>query len=142
MKASNWTVYDACTDFFERNPDEALTCEDIAVKFDCSMKSAAAVMRCLRRDGIKDECLPSVKRGTSIVNPALFPDNLTPSEMRAVQAYYTHWHMQRAADSLGITYFTIGGYLKAARRKAAAGSTKELMAIHHRICAERAKKAA
>jgi hypothetical protein len=59
-----------------------------------------------------------------------FPDNLSPAELKAVQAVAEHGCRFIAADQLGIKTSTICTQLQLARQKAGADTTLRLVALY------------
>lgn len=128
------TVLNKALDFFERNPDEMLTRDDIMVKFGCGYDMAVTVARQLIDRGISPDNLPSVlherQRKRHAVarqqRPKEFPASLRDSERRALEAFIEHGCIKSAAESMCVTYRTIEGYLKDARRRAGLNRTHDV----------------
>lgn len=53
-------------EFFNRNPDEYLTYEDVAEKFNCSLQQARVVVGKLREDGALETVLVTRKAPAAV----------------------------------------------------------------------------
>jgi hypothetical protein len=118
--------------FFDRNPDEELTRDDITVKFDCSRKTASMVAKALIRDGVPRCQLPRTPaaRRRAGVPPGPFPSCLWPSERNAIEAVMAHGSIGAAATAEGRTYRTIEASLRDARKKAGVHTTPALVELY------------
>lgn len=122
------TVLAKALKFFDDNPDEILTREDICVKWDCCPRTARGVARALIREGVPRAQLPrSVKPSRARKRPASFPDSLTPAEVRAIYAIHRYGTVDAAAAAMEVTGNTIASQLRDARRKAGVHKTALLV---------------
>lgn len=130
------TVFNQVRAFFNRNPDECLTREDIMVKFDCGYGMAKKVVERLILVGLAPEQFPRGPKPPRAKGmraaPLPFPDCLSPGERTAVEAYMTHGGIKAAADRTGKNLGSLSDQLKDARRKAGARSTAELAVLYTR----------
>ena len=63
------TVLAKALKFFDDNPDEILTRDDICVKWDCCKRTAKAVARALIREGVPRAQLPRPARPSRAARP-------------------------------------------------------------------------
>jgi hypothetical protein len=118
--------------FFDRNPDEELTRDDIATKFDCCRKTASMVAKALIREGVPRNQLPrtpQTRRRTG-TPPGPFPHCLWPSERNAIEAFMREGSIAAAAAAEGLTYRTIEASLRDARKKAGVHTTPALVELY------------
>lgn len=124
------TVLAKALAFFDRNPDEILTREDICVKWDCSPRTAKSVAQALMREGVSRAQLPrSVKPSRARKRPDTFPDSLTPAEVRAIYAIHRYGTVDAAAAALEVRATTIASQLRDARRKGGVRKTSVLVEL-------------
>lgn len=122
------TVLAKALKFFDDNPDEILTREDICVKWDCCPCTAKSVARALIREGVPRAQLPRPPRPSRArKRPDTFPDSLTPSEVRAIYAIHRYGTVDAAAAALEVSSNTIASQLRDARRKAGVHKTALLV---------------
>lgn len=121
------TVLAKALAFFDRNPDEILTRDDICVKWDCCPRTAKTVAQALIREGVPRAQLPRPARRSRAKRPATFPESLTPSEVRAIYAIHRYGTVDAAAAAMEVTSNTIASQLRDARRKAGVHKTTLLV---------------
>lgn len=128
------TVFNRALEFFERNPDEILTREDITVKFGCSYETAKNVAKRLLDRGVSRASLPNMApdrqrerhADARKIRPMEFPACLRDSERKALEAFIATGSIAGAAESMCVTYRTIEGYMKDARRRAGMNRTYDV----------------
>lgn len=122
------TVLAKALKFFDDNPDEILTRDDICVKWDCCKRTAKAVARALIREGVPRAQLPRPARPSRArTRPDTFPDSLTPSEVRAIYAFHRYGSVDAAAAAMEVSSNTIASQLRDARKKAGVNKTTLLV---------------
>jgi len=122
------TVLAKALAFFDRNPDEILTRDDICLKWDCCPRTAGTVARALIREGVPRAQLPRpVKPSRAKKRPDAFPECLTPSEVRSIYAMHRYGTVDAAAAAMEVTSNTIASQLRDARRKAGVHKTSVLV---------------
>ncbi|RTL40546.1 MAG: hypothetical protein EKK53_15265 [Burkholderiales bacterium] len=121
------TVLAKALAFFDRNPDEILTREDICLKWDCCPRTAKSVARALIREGVPRAQLPRPAKRSRVKKPNTFPESLTPAEVRAIYAFHRYGSVDAAAAAMEVTSNTIASQLRDARRKAGVHKTSVLV---------------
>lgn len=125
-----FTAVENARAFFDRNPDEILTRDDIALKFNCCKRTADNVARTLIREGVPRAQLPrAVKPSRAVQRAAGFPANLTPAEVRAIYAMHRYGSVEAAAAAYEMSANTIASQLRDARRKAGVHKTSVLVEL-------------
>ena len=118
--------------FFDRNPDEILTREDICTKFSCCPRTAKSVARALMQHGVARSQLPrKTRRMRKPQRGQLpFPDCLAPAEEGAIYGMQRYGSIAAAAAAYEVLYSTIETHLKKARAKAGVTTTAALVAMY------------
>lgn len=122
------TALDRARAFFDRNPDEVLTRQDLQIKLECCPRTAHSVAKALIREGVRRDQLPRNRPAPPVRKVAgSFPGNLTPAEERAIYGFHRYGSIASAAAAAELTYVTVQSYLKNARKKAGVHTTADLV---------------
>lgn len=123
------TVLAKALKFFDHNPDEILTRDDICVKWDCCPRTAKSVARALIREGVPRAQLPRNPKPSRDQrrDTKPFPDSLTPAECRAIYAVHRYGSINAAAAAYELSVNTMASQLRDARRKAGVRKTSLLV---------------